>query len=523
MSPGQGAAARIKDQVDDLGVLISILPKPLSSWLSKHPQLQELNEIVLDLGYLPEVRFSDSSEVVEVCNEVTLVDINDVVQKLGTFNTDNRAGIERTLHRISAIRNREGKIIGLTCRVGRAVVGTIEIIRDIIESGKNVMFVGPPGIGKTTKLREVARVLSDEFHKRVMVVDTSNEIAGDGDIPHAGIGSARRIQVPSPDKQHAVMIEAVENHMPQVIIVDEIGTEEEAQAARTIAQRGVQLVATAHGHNLENLMKNPTLSDLVGGIQSVILGDEEAKIRGTQKTVLERKLPPTFECLIEIQERDIFAIYSDVAKAVDKALRGNWISPEIRHRQDDGTVIIESGSHPLSSKDNLEDLFLEKSEVDRKNDPEKMTLIYVFGVPINGILATISAMGISARITDAIEDADFVLTTKAKVKTRAKINQMLKGKSTPLHILRNATEPVIQKFLRDYFHVPDELDSLVQEALEEIRFLCNKANKSGHSQDASARSAYLRRVQHQEAEALGCHSMSVGEEPNRRVRVYAKG
>jgi stage III sporulation protein SpoIIIAA len=294
----------------------------------------------MDLGKLPEVRSSSKVLYIEG-SFVTEDDLKSVIGKIGEFTSDNRAGIERTLHRISAIRNRHGKIIGLTLRVGRAIFGTIDIIRDIIESGKNILFMGPPGIGKTTKLREAARVLSDQFEKRVIVVDTSNEIGGDGDIPHPGIGRARRMQVSSPDRQHAVMIEAVENHMPEVIIVDEIGTEAEAAAARTIAERGVQLIGTAHGVILENILKNPTLSDLVGGIQTVILGDEEARRRHTQKAVLERKAPPTFDVAIEIREKDMFAIYKDVSIAIDKLLRGTQPEPEIRVRTSEGKIEIK--------------------------------------------------------------------------------------------------------------------------------------------------------------------------------------
>jgi stage III sporulation protein SpoIIIAA len=264
--------------------------------------VNSLVEIVLDLGKQPEAR-ADSGVIYLPGPQVSQDDIDYVVSKVGSFTNDNRAGIERTLHRISCLRNRAGKIIGLTCRVGRAVYGTNDIIQDVIESGKNILFLGPPGIGKTTKLREAARVLSDKFHKRVIIVDTSNEIAGDGDIPHPGIGRARRMQVSSPELQHRVMIEAVENHMPEVIIVDEIGTETEAMACRTIAERGVQLIGTAHGNTLENVISNPTLSDLAGGIQSVILGDEEARRRRTQKAILERKAPPTFDIAVEIQER----------------------------------------------------------------------------------------------------------------------------------------------------------------------------------------------------------------------------
>src|SRR5437773_9410674 len=275
----------------------------------------------MDLGRLPGARFAGREETL-ARREVSAEDLAYVISHIGQFGGDNRAGIERTLHRISALRNRAGKVVGLTLRVGRAVFGTIEIIRDIVESGRSILLLGRPGVGKTTMLREVARVLADDLGKRVVVVDTSNEIAGDGDIPHPGIGDARRMQVRTPTEQHAVMIEAVENHMPEVIVIDEIGTELEAAAARTIAQRGVQLVGTAHGNTLDNLMLNPTLSDLVGRIQTVTLAAEDARRRGTQKTVLERKAPPTFDVLVEIQDRDRVAIHVPLTDVVDTALRG---------------------------------------------------------------------------------------------------------------------------------------------------------------------------------------------------------
>ncbi len=333
--------------LDGLQRLIEILPQGVADYLRSSQECDELQEVVLDFGYFPEIRFAQSIHRLESLSRVSIENIQEVTQKISDFNTDNRAGLERTLHRISAIRNRHGKIIGLTCRVGRAIQGTLDFIQDVIESGKNVLFLGPPGIGKTTQLREAARILSDNFHRRVIVVDTSNEIGGDGDIPHSGIGSARRMQVSSPDRQHAVMIEAVENHMPQVIIVDELGTEEEAAAARTIAERGVQLIATAHGHTLQNLIKNPTLVDLIGGIQSVILGDDEAKLRGTQKTVLERKTYPTFDCLVEIRDRNTSAIYHNLASVIDAYLRGEESAPEIRQRAENGDISIEHPSHGI--------------------------------------------------------------------------------------------------------------------------------------------------------------------------------
>src|SRR5918992_917224 len=306
---------------DDIELLLDILPPDMREWLERQNEFETLLEVICDLGRAPEARYPGKSQVMPT-RLATPEDLEHVTRRVGAFGKDNRAGIERTLHRISAIRNRRGAIVGLTCRVGRAVFGTIDIIRDVIEGGKSVLLLGRPGVGKTTKCREVARVLSEEFGKRVIVVDTSNEIAGDGDIPHPGIGRSRRMQVPVPELQHAVMIEAVENHMPEVIVIDEIGTSQEALAARTIAERGVQLIATVHGNTLENLMLNPTLSDLVGGIQPVTLSDEEARRRGTQKTVLERKAPPTFDVLIEIQDKDRLVIHKDVADAVDVMLRG---------------------------------------------------------------------------------------------------------------------------------------------------------------------------------------------------------
>ena len=328
--------------VDDLDLLMSVLPRPIQEWVKGLGAPQDLLEVVMDFGRAPQARFRDHEEVLKG-REVTEDDIEAVVSRLGSFGDDNRAGIERTLHRISCLRNRAGRIVGLTCRVGRAVYGTIRIIQDLVTSGRSVLLLGRPGVGKTTMLREVARVLADDAHNRVIVVDTSNEIAGDGDIPHSAIGSARRMQVKTPTLQHAVMIEAVENHMPQVIIIDEMGTEPEAMAARTIAERGVQLIATAHGNTLENLILNPTLSDLVGGIQTVTLSDDEARRRQTQKSVLERKAPPTFQMLVEIQAWDRVAVHGDLAKTVDALLRGQPVRPGGAARGPGGSVAPRAG------------------------------------------------------------------------------------------------------------------------------------------------------------------------------------
>jgi stage III sporulation protein SpoIIIAA len=329
-----------KDSVvvtDDLDALLAVLPPRVRIALEQERMVSGLLEIVLDLGRLPEARYPDAALALG-SDVVTAEDIAYVVGRIGAFGDDNRAGIERTLHRISAIRNRRGQVVGLTCRVGRAIQGTVALIRDVVEQGSSILILGRPGVGKTTLLREAARVLADELGKRVVVVDTSNEIAGDGDVPHPGIGRARRMQVARPAAQHQVMIEAVENHMPEVIVIDEIGTELEALAARTIAERGVQLVGTAHGRTLDNLLVNPTLADLVGGVQAVTLGDEEARRRGTQKTVLERKAPPTFDVLVEQEERNLVGVHLDVAASIDGLLRGEAPQREMRERQQDGSV-----------------------------------------------------------------------------------------------------------------------------------------------------------------------------------------
>jgi stage III sporulation protein SpoIIIAA len=499
---------------DDLGFLLEVLPLRIKTAIQARSNLPEMIEVVLDLGKSAEVRFAGDKVLYVEGPVVSDADIKHVTGNVGEFTSDNRAGIERTLHRISAIRNRHGKIIGLTLRVGRAIFGTIDIIRDMIESGKNILFMGPPGIGKTTKLREAARVLSDDFDKRVIVVDTSNEIGGDGDIPHPGIGRARRMQVSSPEKQHAVMIEAVENHMPEVIIVDEIGTEAEAAAARTIAERGVQLIGTAHGIILENILKNPTLSDLVGGIQTVILGDEEARRRHTQKAVLERKAPPTFNIAIEIREKDKFAIYKDVASAIDKLLRRTQPEPEIRVRTPEGKIEIKEAPKEMP------EFTPEEERQAEKKIGKSILRIYPFGVNKGLIERAIRSMQVPAVVADRMDEADMLLTIKAKARPGTKIMDAAEEHRLSVHVIRKNVSSQINKFLKYYFKVggADESEEIaMREAEEGIKQVLN----SKRSVDLSPQNAYIRRRQHQLVEERRLRSESVGEEPKRRLRIYS--
>lgn len=410
---------------DDLDALLNVLPPYIRQPLIQQEDISQLLEVVLDLGRPPEARFFQREAVLD-SREVDQPDIDYAVSRVSNFGDDNRAGIERTLHRISAIRNRKGRIVGLTCRVGRAVFGTIKVIDDLIQTSKSVLLLGRPGVGKTTMLREVARVLADNLRKRVVIVDTSNEIAGDGDIPHPAIGHARRMQVKTPTMQHAVMIEAVENHMPEVIIIDEIGTELEAQAARTIAERGVQLVGTAHGNTLENLMMNPTLSDLIGGIQSVTLGDEEAKRRGTQKSILERKSPPTFDIVVEIQDRDRVAIHPDVSEAVDAILRGQPVAIEVRWLDKSGEVRREKQA-PAA--------MMQKATQGRQVREGEPPRLYLFGVNRGRIEQAAKELRLSLDIVGNLNDASLLVTSKSYYRRKPQRVKDAEAASLPIYVL----------------------------------------------------------------------------------------
>jgi len=506
---------------DNLDLLLEVIPPHLREALEQRPDLETLLEIVLDLGRLPEARFPTG--VVHLSEEyVSAEQIRYVTSRVGAFGKDNRAGIERTLHRISAIRNRQGEIIGLTCRVGRAVFGTVDIVRDVIESGKSILLLGRPGVGKTTLLREAARVLADELGKRVVVVDTSNEIAGDGDIPHPGIGGARRLQVPHPELQHAVMIEAVENHMPEVIVIDEIGTEAEALAARTIAERGVQLIATAHGNTLDNLLQNPTLSDLVGGIQAVTLSDEEARRRGTQKTVLERKAPPTFDVVIEIIEKHRLAVHHDVATVVDRFLRGVVPRPEVRVRTEEGEVEIEAPRPQAASWAPQGRLGPPPAE-DLTRPGRRPIRIYPYAVSRNRLERAIRELRVPAYVTDALQDADVVLTLKSQERRQPKKLREAVDRGKGLHVLKSNTVTQIQAFLRSLFEIEGEPVEDEQEvALREVEEAIAEVISSTQPVELSPQNSYVRRLQHQLVQRYGLASESRGEEPFRRVVIFPR-
>ncbi|PZV13285.1 MAG: single-stranded DNA-binding protein [Pseudanabaena sp.] len=573
-----------KQVTDNLDQLLDILPPRIKSSIELCGGLEQLVEIVMDLGRLPEARYFDSTKYL-TDDPITKEDLALCVKQVGEFGGDNRAGIERTLHRISAIRNRKGEIIGLTCRVGRAVYGTIAMIRDLVETGKSILLLGKPGMGKTTALREIARVLADDLNKRVVIIDSSNEIAGDGDIPHPAIGRARRMQVSQPELQHQVMIEAVENHMPEVIVIDEIGTELEALAARTIAERGVQLVGTAHGNQLANLIKNPTLSDLIGGIQSVTLGDEEMRRRGLpQKSILERKAQPTFDIAVEMWERYRWAVHDDVAGTIDMLLRDRDPGRQIRAVSDAGEVTTteEKPKNPevmrnpsvkgwratgkikpipldpqvqmrseladLSSKisnttvaepnesgDEDEEEFSDMSSYVAMRERFGTLNVYLYGVSRHQTEQVVQSINLPIEITKDLDEADIVLALRSQIRTSSKVRQVAEARQIPIHAIKTSTLPQITRALRRILHIDESPTDTISdlnmfaygdsedeiEALEETRLAVEQiVIPKSQPVELLPRSSIIRRMQHELVEHYQLRSESYGSEPNRRLRIF---
>jgi len=554
----------------ELDLVLNVLPADVAGVLRDRDDLDQLLEVVLDLGRLPEARFvSGDAELND--QPVTTADLENVIERIGDFGDDNRAGIERTLHRISAIRNRRGQVIGITCRVGRAVFGTIKIIEDLAFSGKNILLLGRPGVGKTTMLREMARVLSQEAKKRVIIVDTSNEIAGDGDVPHPAIGRSRRMQVPTPSQQHGVMIEAVENHMPETIVIDEMGTEQEAAAARTIAERGVQLIATAHGNTLDNLIMNPTLSDLVGGIQTVTLGDQEARYRGTQKSVLERKAPPTFDVVVEIQGWAKLAVHDNVSQVVDQWLRGFPISPEVRTMGDDGEVkrsqeqVRVSEAQPgswqsdsrrgrggrenqSSQRQSPQGQMMAQSQMAALVEPEAAVKasevrIFLFGVGRDKLETAAAESGTALQIVNELRRADLVLTTKTHYRRGSQLVRIAESSGTPVCVLRKNTMPQLQEFLGTVIkewhggggngmlaNLGNDEDGppftgqngspTMEKAMDEAEDAANRVLSGEQTIHLSPQRSYIRRLQHLLGQRYNVASVSQGREPERGVLFY---
>ena len=528
---------------DELQLLVDILPERLKQALLAQ-DLNDLIEVIMDLGRPAEARFRGKRYITLNDEHITANDLNFVVQGVSHFTSDNRAGIPRTLHRISAIRNRQGVIVGMTCRVGKAITGTINNIKDLISTEKSILLLGPPGVGKTTKLREISRMMADDMVKRVVIVDTSNEIAGDGDIPHPGVGRSRRMQVSSPEKQKEVMIQAVENHTPEVIVVDEIGTEEEAQASRTIAERGVILIATAHGGTLESLIKNPILSDLIGGVQAVTLGDDEAKRRSSQKTVLERENKPTFDICIEIRDQYTMAVYPDVAEAVDHILRGWTIFPEVR-RVDNATGetrILQSNVKALPDIVNEE---IQTNEIADSIQQGHMVAparsgkhdfrIFLYSINrayVDRIIQRLSLKNVTT--TNHIHDANAVIALRGSARPGSKIIQLAKDYEVPVAMTKTNTMPQIQRAMREVLESAknedaDKFNALEGEntpysnetsnALDEVKTAIDQAIENGEPIELKPQRSYIRRLQHELVEKQDMTSVSVGDEPHRRLKI----
>jgi stage III sporulation protein SpoIIIAA len=533
----------------DLQKLLKILPAPISKKIESIGREVQLLEVVMDLGRQPTARYTDG-EVVLRQEEVTAADIAAVVAGIGDFDDDNRAGIARTLHRISGIRNRKGEVVGLTCRVGRAVYGTIDIIEDIIGDGHSILLLGRPGVGKTTMLREMARILAEK--RRVVIVDTSNEIGGDGDIPHPAVGRARRMQVPRPSHQHETMIEAVENHNPEVIIIDEIGREREAAAARTINERAVQLIGTAHGNTLENLLLNPTLSDLVGGIESVTLSDDEARRRGTQKTVLERRAPPTFDVLIEIQDREKLLVHPDVTASVDSMLRGQPFRVEFRSRDEVGQVRVEQQSAVVTSaavtgrretrprkdkeredkngrvftngsgKANGQQLEMSPDITMSSEDEQESLHVFAYGVARNRLIQAAKRLKVHITLVNTLTEADVLVTLKSYYRKRRQLINDAERRRTPVYVLRANTINQMESFLIQVMNLDapnsaDPFEAAIAEAERGIELI--QAGQA--SVDLRPVGSAIRRYQHQMVRQADLVSHSYGKEPNRYVRIFS--
>ncbi|XP_057539446.1 protein SEEDLING PLASTID DEVELOPMENT 1 [Amaranthus tricolor] len=535
----------------ELERMVALLPEEIRCRLRKHPELDKLMEVVMDLGRTPLARFPSGDYELSDC-PITFQDLEFATSQVGDFAIDNRAGLSRTLHRISAIRNRKNAIIGLTCRVGRAITGSADLLRDLVKDGASLLLIGPPGVGKTTIIREIARMLADDYEKRVMIVDTSNEIGGDGDIPHAGIGSARRMQVPNADMQHMVLIEAVENHMPQAIVIDEIGTKLEAMAASTIAQRGIQLVASAHGITIENLIKNPALDMLIGGIQSVTLGDEEASRRRVQKTILERKGPSTFHCAVELISKSELRVHRSLEATVDAILAGRCPDFTVRKVDFHGLQGMEVGE-PLLSDSNGNNVLVEHENVpfetaeiaennhlvssatphEERSDDGKPLCIFVYGILEATVVQGIKKLNLDdeVELTDNMSEADVLLALQSKLKKNPGIQAVAKSHDKPLYVTKTSSLVQITKALRtlmaDYedssmsFESEGRFKSSERiDALEEARIAIEKVViLKGETVELLPRPSHILSLQVDLAQKYQLQSEIVGLGPESRLRI----
>jgi len=525
---------------DNLDQFLEIVPSFIQRPLQDHPKRELLIEVVLDIGRKPEARFANSTEYLSY-RTIVWQDLDYIIKRLGKFSDDNRAGIEKTLHRISSLRNRQGNIIGLTCRIGRAVFGTVSIIRDLLEDKKSIVLLGKPGVGKTTAIREIARVLSDGMKKRVIIIDTSNEIAGDGDLPHPSIGKARRMQVSSSKNQHEIMIEAVENHMPEIIIIDEIGTELEAAAARTIAERGVQLIGTAHGSTLENLIKNPTITDLIGGIQYVTLGDEEAKRRGSAKSILERKAPPTFDVAVEIHDTQTWTIHDNIEISVDLLLKGQ--EPFLQKRKIKNGKIINvnceiNHDNNKSSKINRPRATMPGKKQKRSTDKllKKKIKLYTYGINIQELSAIVKTLRLPITITKEIQSADAILALEHLIKNNRKLKQLSYSRKTIIYTIQRHSlleiARTLQRLNKKYNIPPVMKKQTVRKIsliinkelltpLEEARLAIEEIIIPKHKIiDLLPQVNTVRKLQHDLVKHYHLNSITIGNRLNQRVRIY---